>query len=267
MVDAHELGDLASILAEGEMEVLGRLPDSSNATLLVRIARPGSELGRLRQPTPDDDERAAATGRLVGLPVLGPDEVFGVYKPLAGEQPLWDFPPGLHRREVAAHRLADHLGWPEIPPTVLRDGPAGEGSVQAFLDVDQRCHFFEFRDDQRFRASIRRLCVLDHVMNNTDRKAGHCLAGDDHVWGIDNGLTFHAEYKLRTVLWDEAGDAIDDELLAPLSALAGGDIPKGVAELLDALEREALVTRARAITVHARFPTDPTGRRVPWPLI
>jgi uncharacterized repeat protein (TIGR03843 family) len=224
-------------LHEGDLEVQGRMPYSSNATLLVRICHEGGE----------------------GL---------GVYKPHRGERPLWDFPPGLGVREVATYELAQALGWDVIPPTVLRDGPLGEGSVQHFVDADFEQHHFTLVEDEIHHPALQRLCLLDVVANNTDRKSGHCLVdADGSIWGIDNGLSFHEEFKLRTVIWEFSGDPIPDELLEPIAALVEGALPEVLAELLTDDEQEAMLDRAGALLVGRHFPTDPTGRRWPWPLV
>ena len=221
----------------GELEVQGRMPYSSNATLLVRVCLDG-------------------------------DESLAVYKPHRGERPLWDFPPGLGTREAAAYELARALGWDVIPPTVLRDGPLGEGSVQHFVDADFEQHHFTLVEDEANHPALQRLCLLDVVANNTDRKSGHCLVdGDGEIWGIDNGLSFHEDFKLRTVIWEFSGRPIPDELLEPIAALVEQDLPATLARLLTDQEQAALVDRAAALLEGRHFPTDPTGRRWPWPLV
>ena len=201
-----------------------------------------------------------------------------IYKPMRGERPLWDFEPGLHRREVATYRMSEALGLGVIPPTVLRDGPAGEGSVQWFVAGDFAEHYFTIRQvrqdlDDQFRA----LALLDIICNNTDRKSGHCILvpektlgdGTDvpaQVWGIDHGLCFAAEYKLRTVIWDFADEAIPEPMLDKVSKLVDR-IPLDIAALLSDDEVEAIQGRATWCVKHRRFPTDPTGQRYPWPLV
>ena len=167
-----------AFLASGELELLGRIPWASNATVLAKLTHEGLE----------------------GL---------AVYKPARGERPLWDFPDGtLYRREVAAYLVSEQLGWRLVPPTLARDGPLGVGSVQLYVDADPEVTAFELLGDGN--PSMARIAAFDVVTNNADRKAGHCLAGQDgHVWAIDHGLCFHVQAKLRTVLWDLAGDRLD----------------------------------------------------------
>ncbi len=133
-----------------------------------------------------------------------------IYKPVRGERPLWDFEPGLHRREVAAYLLSEAMGFGVVPPTVLReDGPLGEGSLQWFVAADHREHYFTIAEQRpELHPQLRDIAVLDVVANNTDRKSGHCLLAGDRVWAIDNGLCFAPEFKLRTVIWEFAGETL-----------------------------------------------------------
>ena len=133
-----------------------------------------------------------------------------IYKPVRGERPLWDFEPGLHKREAAAYRLSEAMGFGVVPPTVLRDdGPLGEGSLQWFVAADHREHYFTIAEQRPdLHPQLRDIAVLDVVANNTDRKSGHCLLAGDRVWAIDNGLCFAPDFKLRTVIWEFAGDAL-----------------------------------------------------------
>ncbi|MCC5953789.1 MAG: SCO1664 family protein [Acidimicrobiia bacterium] len=199
----------------------------------------------------------------------GDHSALGVYKPARGERPLWDFPAGLHRREVAAYELARALGWDLVPVTVLRtEGPLGEGSVQAFVDAAFEEHYFTIHERGEHHETLQKLCLFDLVANATDRKGGHVLIDeDDHVWAIDNGLSFHAEFKLRTVIWDYAGEPVPAELCAAVRRFAGEPLPEALADLLDPFERDALVGRATAVAELDCFPTDSTGRRHPWPLV
>jgi uncharacterized repeat protein (TIGR03843 family) len=228
----------ADLLTRGAIALHGRLPWSSNATFLVQVSRGG--------------ERALA-----------------VYKPQRGERPLWDFPRGLDRREVAAYRLSELLGWGLVPPTFPRaDGPYGRGSVQLFVDADPTEHYFTLRERPEHRPALARLCAFDLVANNADRKGGHCLLGrDGRVYAIDNGLCFHPEPKLRTVIWDFAGEPVPEDVRRAARRLAREGLPPALAELLDAEERRALLERARALGAARRFPDDPTGLQYPWPLV
>ena len=228
------------ILRSGEVEVLGRMPWSSNATLLVDVRADG---GCMR----------------------------AVYKPRRGERPLWDFPAGLDRREVATYELSAWLGWDIVPETVLRDGddlPFGVGSLQRFVPFDVDEHYFTLLEDPERHAVLRTICCFDLLVNSADRKGGHCLAGeDDRVWAVDNGLTFHCETKLRTVIWDFGGEAIDDQLVEGTRRLVAEGPPPALDGRLAARARAALVARARRVTKDRRFPVDTTGRRYPWPLV
>ena len=258
----------AASLHEGDLEVVGRLTDASNATLYA---------------------------------LLGPAQVPVVYKPMAGERPLWDFERGsLHRREVATYLLDRELGFDLVPETVLRDGPFGTGSVQRWVgpapgeevepgagvvDVlrtgsvppgwkivveayDQvgrevvLCH----ADDERLAA----MAVLDALANNADRKGGHVLdAGDGRIAGVDHGLTFHVERKLRTVLWGWAGDPVPSALLEAVERVddaLGQELGDRLAELLERDETRALRRRVRTLLTSGLYPARRgDGPTIPWP--
>lgn len=195
--------------------------------------------------------------------------VRGIYKPREGETPLWDFPGGtLCQRERAAYLLAEALGWHFIPPTVMRQGPHGVGSVQAYVEHDPRLHYFLLRE--RHGVQFQRMCVFDWLANNADRKAGHCLlSSDGSVWGIDHGLTFNAVPKLRTVIWDYAGVPIPTEILSDVERLTLGlaRLDAGLAELRGLLrldELAALRRRHEEILSRRRF-LDTHEGGVPWP--
>jgi len=226
------------LLRTGDVELHGRMPWSSNGTFLVSV----------------DD---------------GTHRVQAIYKPEATERPLWDFPPGLWRREVATWVLAEALGWHVVPPTVVReDGPVGIGSLQCFVPSLYEEHYFTIRDEPRHRVALEQLCVLDVVSNNTDRKGGHVLLGrDGRIWGIDHGLSFHEEFKLRTVMWDFAGEPIPRSLVEALVELLERSLPAELCELLTEDEVDALLQRTRSVIARGVFPHDPTGRRHPWPLV
>jgi len=219
------------------IEVLGRLPNASNSTLLARVSN-------------------------------GNDHVLAVYKPQAGETPLWDFPEGtLCSREVAAFEVGRELGWPAVPATVLRDGPAGPGSVQLFVEFDPDEHYFTM---QRRDEDFQRIALFDAVVNNADRKSGHCLLGSDgRIWVIDHGVCFGLEPKLRTVIWDYAGQPIAPALLASLHALAdsieSGPLRDTLAPLLAPEELQATVARAHALSDSGVFPSPGVSRHYPWP--
>lgn len=226
------------ILRRGQIEILGQMPYSSNATFLVDL--------RI-----DDEVPAQA-----------------IYKPMRGENPLWDFPGSLYIREIAAYQLSELLGWGHVPPTIEVDGPAGVGSLQLFIPAEFEEHYFTLLDRQDFHTSFKEICAFDLVANNTDRKAGHVLLGHDgELWAIDNSLCFHHEFKVRTVIWDFAGDDLSPTVEESLTNLVDSGLPAEFGELLTPFEREAVVGRARAL-LHAReYPDDPTGRRWPWPVV
>ena len=241
---AHELSPLASaeipdpvaFLMHAEPIVDGRMPWSSNATFLVTMH-------------------------------CGDVEQQAIYKPVRGERPLWDFEPGLHRRERAAYLLSEHLGLGVVPPTVIRDGPFGEGSFQWFVDADHREHYFTIHEQYAHpHDQLREIAVLDVLANNTDRKSGHCLLAHGRVWAIDNGLCFSAEFKLRTVIWEFAGEPIPAELVRRVERIADR-VPVDIAALLAEDEIDALQYRAAALLRSGVFPADRSGHRYPWPLV
>jgi uncharacterized repeat protein (TIGR03843 family) len=192
-----------------------------------------------------------------------------VYKPASGEQSLWDFPDGLYRREVAAYVLSEALGWGLVPPTVERhDGPFGAGSLQLFVAADYEQHYFTLFDEGGSEDVLATLCAFDIVANNADRKSGHVLLGDGgRLWGIDHGLCFHRQPKLRTVIWDFADEPVPPPLLADLRRLAS-DLPDELDGLLEEAEREAIVDRIDRLVRAGTFP-EPLGDRppYPWPLV
>jgi uncharacterized repeat protein (TIGR03843 family) len=225
------------LLGRGVVTIKGRMPWASNVTLLAEVELDGTC-------------------------------VRAIYKPERGERPLWDFPPGLYRREWAAYLFSEALGWGLVPPTIVREGPHGEGSFQLFLEAEFEQHWFTLREDARHRERLEKICVFDFVANNADRKSGHCLLGPDGlIYGIDNGLTFHTELKLRTVIWDYAGEPIPKALLDDLNRFVKWGLPAPLAELLSPAEQQALLVRAKALADYARFPEDRSGHRYPWPLV
>jgi uncharacterized repeat protein (TIGR03843 family) len=235
------LGNILKLLALGELEVQGMLPWSSNYTLLVSVRY--------------EDMQGLA-----------------VYKPRRGERPLWDFPRGtLCQRELAAYLLSADLGWMLVPPTVLRDGPYGVGSVQLYIDCDQEAHLFTMQREGGYESQIQRLAAFDVIANNADRKSGHCLKGaDGRLWSIDHGICFHAEPKLRTVLWDYAGEPLPDDILEDLQGLrervrADGQLIKAIGGLIDADEVRAFRRRLDRLVDQRHYPNPGSGRSVPWP--
>jgi uncharacterized repeat protein (TIGR03843 family) len=243
---SDEIPDPVAFLMHAEPEIEGRMPWSSNATFLVTMRC----------------ERAVSVD---GEP--GTVEQRAIYKPVRGERPLWDFGPGLHRRERAAYLLSERLGIGVVPPTVIRDGPLGEGSFQWFVDADHSEHYFTiYEQHEHLHDQCRDIAVLDILANNTDRKSGHCLLANDRVWAIDNGLCFSSPYKLRTVIWEFGGEAIDDAVLDRVAPMVER-IPVDIAALLDDDEIAAMQRRAMALVAERRLPEDDTGHRYPWPLI
>jgi len=230
------------LLSQGQVELVGRIVASSNAIFMARVN--------------DGDLESLA-----------------IYKPRRGERPLWDFEHGtLCLREVAAYLLSQALGWPLVPPAVLRDGPYGPGAFLLFIDADYEAHYFTFREERL--PDLFPIALFDVLTNNADRKGGHLLL--DHwgrIWAIDNALTFHPEPKLRTVIWDFAGESIPDEYLADLRQLQERLTGKGALRqvLADLLAEDEIVTlqaRLAELLKNGVFPyPDPGHRHVPWPMV
>ena len=235
---ALDLGAALDLLATGEIDVQGRLIDASNATLYCAISGNGLE--------------AAC-----------------VYKPVAGERPLWDFPDGtLAAREVAAFAVSAATGWDLVPPTVLRDGPYGPGMVQLWIDTDETVDLGELaRSDH---PDLARMAVLDAVINNADRKGGHLLPTEQgHVFGIDHGVCFSVDDKLRTLLWQWRGDPLPDaarETLEELRADLDNALGAALRTLLDRREVRATTRRVDRLLREGTYPL-PSGDwpAVPWP--
>ena len=195
-----------------------------------------------------------------------------VYKPTRGERPLWDFPrASLARREVAAYLVSEALGWRLVPPTVYRQhGPIGSGSLQLFIEHDPEYHYFTFTEADRQR--LLPVAIFDLLINNADRKGSHVLLGPDgHLWLIDHGLCFHQEDKLRTVIWDFAGEPIPIDLSATLTRISedlkpGTDLFTMLRRYLNGDEIAALAGRARRLVKNNIFPDpQPNRRPYPWP--
>ncbi|WP_189711090.1 SCO1664 family protein [Streptomyces phaeofaciens] len=256
----------AELLARGELTVRGRIRDASNAALYCTVAHDGRE--------------AAC-----------------VYKPVAGERPLWDFPDGtLAQREVAAYEVSRATGWDLVPPTVLREGPYGEGMCQLWIEAAPESELLALVDAQEpepgWRAigfaevgegrtallvhaddeRLRRLAVLDAVINNADRKGGHLLpTADGRLYGIDHGVTFNTENKLRTLLWGWAGEPLTGEAVDVLKGLQGaleasGPLTATLAALVTSAEVAATRARVAALLESGRHP-EPSGEwpAIPWP--
>ena len=253
MSDALEVTEILRILEKGEMKSLGVMPWGSNYTFLVELS--------------DCDANAKRKPR--GEQV----EMLGVYKPRRGESPLWDFPNGtLCLREYAAYLVNEALGWRLVPPTVLRDGEHGFGSVQLFIDNDANQHFFTFREEESACEQLQRMALFDLATNNADRKSGHCLRDHDgHVWAIDHGICFNADYKLRTVIWDFANQPIPVAMMNDLRELRGQmgigqPLGKALRKLLDDDEMRAFEKRVDGLLKIKNFPGPSRYERsVPWP--
>jgi hypothetical protein len=233
------------VLRDGEIDVIGRIVGSSNNAMLVTVTRICPD------PEPMQVLRA-------------------VYKPILGERPLNDFPDGtLARREVAAWHVSEASDWGIVPPTVLRDGPFGEGMVQWFVEADPEVDVVSMilEDDPR----LRRMAVLDAVMNNTDRKGGHILAvdGGRQIHGVDHGVCFSAVPKLRTVLWGWRGQPLERDELEGLHRIRDGlhgALGTALRGLVSRIEVRATIRRTDALIAAGTFPfPSPTWPAVPWP--
>ena len=242
-------------LRTGELEVLGGLVGSTNNAMVVRVwpagTHPSSFGGALQE-----------------------SDLLGVWKPTIGERPLFDFPIGtLTRREVAAYLVSEALGWSIVPPTILRDGPHGEGSLQLWIDVDPEADVIDIVNGADPR--LRRIAVLDAVLNNTDRKAGHLLpVPGGHLHAVDHGVTFSVEPKLRTVLWHWVGEPLAADEVEALerlrAALGSGEEPGPLAlslrDLLFIDEVDATRDRVEELLAAAAFPEpNPDWPAIPWP--
>jgi uncharacterized repeat protein (TIGR03843 family) len=259
---------LADRLVHAPLELVGRFADASNATLLVRLLdRDGRDL----------DALARELGRDPALEDLPPGDL-AVYKPLRGEQPLWDFPSGtLHRREVAAYEVSVALGWDLVPCTVLREeAPLGPGSLQRFVPHDLEEHYFALLEEGREEvvAQLKTMVVFDLLINNADRKGGHVLlertGRDARVRLIDHGVAFHHEPKLRTVAWHFVDEPLPERLRPDLVRFAehlDGPLSALLGELLLGDELVRLRDRAHDVAGMARLPAPAGPRATPWPLL
>lgn len=230
--------DIHSILKNGEIVITGRLIDASNATLLAQCSY----------------ENVA---------------IKCIYKPVAGERPLWDFPDGnLANREFAAYLVSELLGFNIVPFTILRDGPFGVGMVQEWIEIDESIDLGKFFSTDH--PQLRKMALFDAVINNTDRKIGHLIPREDGViFGCDHGVTFHHEYKLRTVLWQWAGEDLNNVELEKLNTLLlkiNLDSKKDFQSLLTEEEIIALSQRIEDLIQHGKFPLpSPDWPAIPWP--
>lgn len=228
---------MSEILDKGKLEVIGRLVDASNATLFGEISLDGH------------------TKRVI-------------YKPIAGERPLWDFPDGnLASREYAAYLISDFGEFNLVPRTLLRDGPFGIGSVQEWIEIDEEIDVIEIA--QSNDRAIRSMALFDVIVNNTDRKFGHILIDkNSKIYGCDHGVTFHVDFKLRTVIWQFAGLSLKseekDQLEKVLDGIFQGELD--LRELLTSEEIEALASRIENLLTSESFPLpSEEWPAVPWP--
>ncbi|MHB2024001.1 MAG: SCO1664 family protein [Mycobacteriales bacterium] len=230
--------DPVQLLAHGKLVVVGRLVDASNATLYAECR-------------------------------CGQDQVHCVYKPVSGERPLWDFPDGtLANRELAAYLVSEATGWHIVPPTVYRDGPFGPGMVQLWIDVDETVDLLALaRSDH---PQLRRMAVFDAVVNNADRKGGHLLpTPEGHIYGVDHGVCFSVEDKLRTILWRWRGQRLLPEAVDTLTELQGqlrADLGERLKQLLSRAEVAATKRRVNRLLATGRHPQPGQGwPALPWP--
>lgn len=232
------------VMQQGELTLHGLMPWSSNYTFLGTVAQDSIKFNV-------------------------------IYKPSQGERPLWDFDEGsLCRREVASYLVSCALGgWPAIPPTVLCNGPHGEGSLQQFIHADYEIHYFTLNKEHCYQATFKEFAVFDYLVNNADRKGGHCLMGpDDKIWAIDHGLTFHVEPKLRTVIWEYANQDIPANLLKSLQTFKESFIPSSelyqqLSKLLSTYEIERFYQRLDTLLQSGKFPRPMGMRDYPYPPI
>jgi uncharacterized repeat protein (TIGR03843 family) len=231
-------------LLKGHMDVEGLMPWSSNYTFLVTLVSSAD-----------------------------PASIMAIYKPCQGERPLWDFPGGsLCRREFASYLVSQVLSWPNIPPTVLRNGPHGPGSVQFFVEAEYEAHYFNMRNMPAFTEDFKRMALFDFIVNNADRKGGHCLKSKDgQLWAIDHGLTFHTDFKLRTVIWEFCDETIPTSLLIDLqrlqTALEKLEFSQILGVYINRHEIQAFKDRLKRLLASGCFPEMHGGRNVPFPPI
>jgi uncharacterized repeat protein (TIGR03843 family) len=196
-------------------------------------------------------------------------EYAAIYKPVRGEAPLWDFPNGtLYKREYASYIVTRALDWCFIPPTVIREGPHGVGTIQLFIDADESANLYDFRDFHTHE--IQRITVFDLITNNADRKPGHFLLGlDGYIWGIDHGLCFNSVPKLRTVIWEYAGTPVPEDIITDMMELVTDSarvkkLKNELEELLDHREVEIFFRRMESLITSPFFPGITSRRQIPW---
>jgi hypothetical protein len=240
MSKAMDTEELRQALTQGELELKGQFMLGSNYTFLVNVRHEGQKLQ-------------------------------AVYKPSKGEQPLWDFPDNtLAHREVAAYLVSEALGWGFVPYTTLREeGPYGSGSIQQYIEYDPNYHYFNFTEEDK--ARLEPVMLFDLLCNNADRKGSHVIIEEEtrKLWLIDHGLCFHEQDKLRTVIWDFAGEPIPDELLGTLTLLPSNrSLLSDLQPYLGPREIAALLARAKSLVASGVFPLPPEHRRAfPYPPI
>ncbi len=242
MSETLRIDQIISVLTHGKIDITGRFLWGSNYTFLVAVK--------------STEETIAA-----------------VYKPSRGERPLWDFPrETLAAREVAAYLTSHALGWDLVPPTVLRrEGPAGPGSLQLYVDADVEHHYFTFSEEEKQR--LRPVALFDLLINNADRKGGHVLMSPNgHIWSIDHGVCFHHEDKLRTVIWDFANEFIPEDLIRDTrgfydSLRTNVELKQKFFHLLSEKEFQALIARTKRVLEDRCFPEPFTDRPYPWPMV
>ena len=256
--DMADERDSLQRLADWPISRIGLHPGGSNYVFVVRLTDPA-----VSRPEDDDkDDEAAST--------------YAIYKPRAGERPLRDFPEGtLHFRERAAYLVSRELGWPRIPPTVIRDGPHGEGSVQLFIDAANTegagDNFFSLRDERL--DDFRDIAMFDTLVHNADRKGGSCIvSGDGQLWAIDHGLTFNQLARRRTVMFEFNGTAYPDELLNDVESLvrtleSRSELEAELLKLLDRSEIDEVVARAKEMIESGQYPVLDPDANVPWPMV
>lgn len=257
---------------------IGLHPGGSNYVFVVRLTDP-------EKYRPENGDEIAPSSSGPGGPderPIRPDEVdedasiYGIYKPRAGERPLRDFPEGtLHYRERAAYLVSRELGWPRIPPTVIRDGPHGEGSVQLFIDAAESSgagdDFFSLRDERL--DDFKDIAMFDALVHNADRKGGSCIVSEDgRLWAIDHGLTFNQFARRRTVMFEFNGTRYPDKLLGDVESLiltleSGGELDAELLKLLERSEIDEIVTRAREMIEFGHYPVLDPDANVPWPMV